>query len=247
MASDPIAHLSGLISECRSRAEYQAVRLEWLERRVGFEASYFGAASPQQIVSPVVSGVNAEQVERCEAQADRYWQDRLTLHRAASSSGGVVADHDVLSAQVRDRMPFYREVVAGYGIKATAVALLRVRGRISSCVFLGRTARGARFGRELALLRRALPVLALGDAVHASLELSHLQREPTAADVCRLTRREQDVVELLRNGLSNLQIAAQLGSSPRTVKNQVSSILSKSQAVNRTQLTALLARRDRPA
>lgn len=238
--SNSIAELSGVVSECRNRREYEAARHEWLERAVGFDASYFGAASPQQLVTPVVSGIDTQRVEYCEARAERYWQDQLALLRAARDSGGVVADHDALSAQARDRMPFYREVVAAHGIRATAVALLRLRGQVSGCVFLGRTARGARFGGELGLLRRALPVLALADAVHAEHEPL---AETTAPEASQLTRREREVLQLLCRGLTNAQIAAQLGSSPCTVKNQVSAILQKTRAVNRTQLTAQVARR----
>ena len=167
-ASDAASELAGLLSECRSRAEYEAARLAWLERVVGFDASYFGAASPEQLITPRVSGVDTERVSRCEANADRYWADRLTLQRAALSQQGVVADHDALSLQARDRMPFYREVVAGHGIRANAIAILRLRGQVSGSVFLGRSSRGARFGGELLVLRGALPVLALGEAVHAT-------------------------------------------------------------------------------
>lgn len=237
---DSIAELSGLISECQSRTEYEAARLEWLERAVGFDASYFGAATPRQLVTPVVSGVDTQRVEYCEARADRYWQDRLALHRAAFEAGGVVADHDALSAQQRDRMPFYREVVAGHGIRATAVALLRLRGQLSGCVFLGRAARGARFGGELRLLSQALPILALGNAVHEKLELP---APKATAELRRLTPREREVLQLLCRGWTNAQIAARLGSSPRTVKNQVSAILGKTNSTNRTQLTAQVGRR----
>jgi DNA-binding CsgD family transcriptional regulator len=237
LGSDPIGDLAGRIGECASRSEYEAARLAWLERAIGFEASYFGAATPLRSVAPVVSGVNVERVEHCEAHADRYWQDRLCLQRAALAADGAVADHDALSARARDRMPFYREIVSGHGIRATAVAMLRLRGQISGCIFLGRTARGARFGGELGLLRRALPVLALGEAVH---------RAPSAVatplEALELTPREQAVLQLVCRGWTNAQIGAQLGSSPRTVKNQVSAILRKTKLGNRTQLTAELAR-----
>jgi DNA-binding CsgD family transcriptional regulator len=239
LGSDPIAEFAGVVSECADRREYEAARLEWLELAIGFDASYFGAASPEQVVRPVVTGVNVARVEQCEARADRYWQDRLALQRAALSQDGVVADHDALSARTRDRMPFYREVVAGHGICATAVAMLRLRGQVSGCVFLGRTSRSARFGGELGLLRRALPVLALGEALH--VVDSGLSR--TAVVAPELTPREQAVLQLVCRGWTNAQIAAQLGSSPRTVKNQVSAILRKTKVANRTQLTAELTRR----
>lgn len=238
LAAGTVTELAGLLSECCSRADYEAARLDWLVRVVGFDASYFGAASREQVVTPRVTGVDTERVSRCEANADRYWADRLTLQHAALSQQGVVADHDAFSLRARDRMPFYREVVAGHGIRATAVAILRLRGQVSGSVFLGRSSRGARFGGELAMLRAALPVLALGEAVHTPMPAA-----PATAtfDDLGLTPRERTVLQLLCRGWTNAQIAGQLGSSPRTVKNQVAAILRKTESQNRTELVARLA------
>lgn len=243
--SDPIAQLLGLTAECTGRHDYEAARLQWLEQAVGFDASYFGAAEPEQRVAPVVSGVSDSRVEQCEAHADRYWQDRITLHRAATACGGVVADHDALSRQARDRMPFYQEVVAGHGIRATAVAVLRMGGRAVGSMFLGRVSPSAHFGGELELLRRALPVLSLGSVAHFALAQSEATA-PAAHDLVNLTSREQQVLRLLCRGWTNAQIAAQLGSAPRTVKNQVSAILSKTKTANRTQLVSRAALRRPP-
>ena len=70
-------------------------------------------------------------------------------------------------------MPFYGEVIAGMGIRAIAVSVLRAQGTTVGFLYLGRMSRGARFGSELERLRRALPALALGkrlfDAEPASL------------------------------------------------------------------------------
>jgi DNA-binding CsgD family transcriptional regulator len=240
LASDPIAQLLGLTAECTDRSDYEAARLQWLEQAVGFDASYFGAAEPEQQVTPVVSGVSDARVEQCEAHADRYWQDRITLHSAAKVRGGVVADHDALSWQARDQMPFYREVVAGHGIRATAVALLRIGGRWVGSVFLGRVSPSAHFGGELDLLRRALPVLSLGSVAHLALSQAEAPA-PAGPDLVSLTSREREVLRLLCRGWTNAQIAARLGSSPRTVKNQVSAILSKTKTANRTQLVSRAA------
>src|SRR5262245_55196460 len=75
VGSDLVAVFAGLVGECRSREEYEEARLRWLEQVIGFDASYFGAASPEQLVKPVVSGVSTTRVEQCEAHADRYWRD----------------------------------------------------------------------------------------------------------------------------------------------------------------------------
>jgi DNA-binding NarL/FixJ family response regulator len=50
-----------------------------------------------------------------------------------------------------------------------------------------------------------------------------------------LTVRELEVLQLIRKGLSNKQIAAQLFLAERTIKFHITSILSKLLAANRTQ------------
>ena len=58
-----------------------------------------------------------------------------------------------------------------------------------------------------------------------------------------LTPREQDVLELLAEGLPNKAIAARLGISDQTVKFHVASISSKLGATNRTEAVRLALRR----
>ena len=55
-----------------------------------------------------------------------------------------------------------------------------------------------------------------------------------------LTPAEQAVAHCLRQGLSNREIAAILGKSERTVKNQVSAVLAKCGVPTRARLIALL-------
>jgi two-component system, NarL family, nitrate/nitrite response regulator NarL len=56
-----------------------------------------------------------------------------------------------------------------------------------------------------------------------------------------LTKREQQIVELLSDGLSNQEIAEQLGLTENTVKHYVTPILQKLGARNRTEV-AIIAR-----
>lgn len=58
-----------------------------------------------------------------------------------------------------------------------------------------------------------------------------------------LTPREQEVLELLAEGLPNKAIAARLGISDQTVKFHVASISSKLGATNRTEAVRLALRR----
>lgn len=68
--------------------------------------------------------------------------------------------------------------------------------------------------------------------------------EGGAADLVEpLTRREQEVLELLAEGLPNKSIAARLGISDQTVKFHVASIAGKLGASNRTDIVRRALRR----
>ena len=62
-------------------------------------------------------------------------------------------------------------------------------------------------------------------------------------NAARLSAREQEVLDLVAEGLTNAEIAARLGTAAATVKNQISSILAKMDAANRTELAARVGRK----
>jgi DNA-binding CsgD family transcriptional regulator len=64
-------------------------------------------------------------------------------------------------------------------------------------------------------------------------------RPQTANNPARLTRREAEVLVLMREGASNADIAARLFLSEKTVHHHVSAILRKLGAASRTQAVAL--------
>lgn len=59
-----------------------------------------------------------------------------------------------------------------------------------------------------------------------------------------LTRREKDVLELVREACDNRQIAARLGVSEQTVKNHMHSLYEKLGVANRLQLIKVIGRKD---
>lgn len=70
--------------------------------------------------------------------------------------------------------------------------------------------------------------------------LAREQRAPLALDT--LTFREREIVELINEGLSNKEIAAELSISVTTVKNHVHSILEKLNVSRRAEAAAVLRR-----
>ena len=66
------------------------------------------------------------------------------------------------------------------------------------------------------------------------------EQDTTLAD--SLSERELDILRLLARGFSNAEIASQLALSPGTVRNYVSSVLSKLEVSDRTQAAVLALR-----
>jgi DNA-binding NarL/FixJ family response regulator len=58
---------------------------------------------------------------------------------------------------------------------------------------------------------------------------------PIAASIIRLTRRQEEILELLRGGFSSKQIAARLEISEGTVNNHVAALIRIFGVSNRTQ------------
>ena len=54
--------------------------------------------------------------------------------------------------------------------------------------------------------------------------------------IVRITRREEELLGLVREGLSNREIADQLGVEEQTVKNALAVLFGKFSVRNRTQL-----------
>lgn len=60
-----------------------------------------------------------------------------------------------------------------------------------------------------------------------------------------MTPRQRDVAALVARGLSDKQIARELGRSPATIKNHVHAVLRATGVANRYDVAAALARKDR--
>ena len=64
----------------------------------------------------------------------------------------------------------------------------------------------------------------------------------TRVTIVRLTARDQQIVQLVSEGLSNAQIAGRLSLRPQTVKNRLSALYPKLGVRSRTELAVALLR-----
>lgn len=175
-----------------------------------------------------------------ERQARASWPaygDELgPLHRAARESGGIAIDREVLSSKQLAGCRYHQELMQPLGGRSTLVGVSRFGERPIAVVALGRTASQRFEEGSRDCLRRALPAIALALIAHqAANPLEH--SNPTAS---LLTARERDVLDYLKLGLTNAEIALACGTSVNTVRNQVGSILRKLGAANRTEAVAMV-------
>lgn len=70
----------------------------------------------------------------------------------------------------------------------------------------------------------------------------HRGRDPVDEALGSLTAREREVLECLTNGLTNRQIARDLGVAEKTVKTHVGNVLAKLGVADRTQAAVLAVR-----
>ena len=115
-----------------------------------------------------------------------------------------------------------------------AIRAERLADRLGGPTYAGRE----RAGKELvALGRAALPVLRRGQT-HRDPEIAERTRsvKERLARAPSLTPRERELVELVRQGLRNRDIASQLGVTEGTVKVYLHAIFDKLGVDNRTEL-----------
>ena len=93
-----------------------------------------------------------------------------------------------------------------------------------------------------AWLERALANAEQGDSAPAGPDHDGLRPSSRVRSTMQLTSREQQVLRLLVDGLSDKEIAASLSISARTVSNHVSGLLAKLGVTSRTAAATLALR-----
>ena len=177
------------------------------------------------------------------------WQRRLTIIAAGtthvlprayaprSQAQVFVADGDPDSA-----VPWLEEAMGLFDRLDRPWELARTRLQLARAI--ARTRRRSPSAEARAALEtfEALGAAADADATAAFLRALGKPGRRQPRSHALLTRRQQDVLELLAQGLSNPEIARRLYVSPKTAAHHVSAVLAKLGVSRRAELVALAAR-----
>jgi DNA-binding NarL/FixJ family response regulator len=189
-----------------------------LDRRAGFE-----------VVAQ--AGSVAESI----AHAARYEPDLVIMDVRLPDGSGIEACREIRAARPETRVvmltsyPDEEAVLSAIIAGASGYLLKQIRGRdlVSALEAVGR-------GESL-----------LDSAVTEKV-LERVRRMASGGatdELADLTAQERKILLLVANGMTNKEIAAEVFLSDKTVKNYVSSILSKLNLQRRTQAAAFVAKR----
>ena len=174
-------------------------------------------------------------VAEAMAAARRFRPDLVVMDVRLPDGTGIEACRDIRAELPETRVvmltsfPDEEAVLAAILAGASGYLLKQIRGRdlVSALESVGQGASLLDPGVTERVLERVRR-MAAGDA---------------SDELAALTSQERKILRLVADGMTNKEIASQIFLSDKTVKNYVSSILSKLNLQRRTQAAAFVARR----
>lgn len=207
---------------------------------IGGETAFFAF---EDGISSQGVGAIATVSEEARAQWPDLHRQADPVLRAALQHGGALVDADYLGRALQ-RAPYYEVLMRPVRGRATLIGAVALGGHLLAKVAVGRCEGSSAFKQcHTAALAAVLPTLALSLQAHrtprAQAPAPRSMARADATAYARLTRREREVLDYLRFGYSNAQIALALGSQPRTVRNQLSQVYRKLDVATRAEAVAV--------
>jgi DNA-binding CsgD family transcriptional regulator len=213
----------------RSISAFERALLDELMPHVGADVALFQARASGV---PAARGFRADIVGDWDASRARHGGELGPV--LAAARGGAAVDTQVLGERRVRSARYFSELVRPHGGRETLCAVPIWRGAPVGCLWLGRCGPGGRFRRrDLHAVDHLLPAIAL-----ASVSVGEASRRCAAVT---LTPREAAIVALLRRGFRSGEIAAQLGTSVNTVRNQIWRLMERLGVGTRAELVAVCA------
>lgn len=223
--------------EIAAAADHQDTRLvgmfDRLERSVGFDTASFASMRGDDWLA---YRKPASTIALCAQLSAQIKQETELISDPAQRCRDVILDREVYSASQRDRSLMFAEFLRPCGITSIVAVFLRRHSVPEHFLTFGRYGGRPFSETDLGLLRTLQPTFQLALRVPAPSGVHDLG---LAAPV--LTRRERELVAYVGRGLYNREIAALLGISALTVRNELSKIFRKFEVSTRAELTARAA------
>jgi DNA-binding CsgD family transcriptional regulator len=229
-----LASLAEAAESCPDERAFSRFALEGLRKIVGFESGLVTPV-PHQIDRLVTLDGDGPLMRRLyrKIAADPVRLVGGLRSRTEPFERGGYIDTELFTLAERNRMPFFSEITRPQGVRSQIAVGLTLRGRPMARLYLCRYDRGRVFQpSELERLRPVFPLLTLAHATVAASKAPEVD--------LNLSPREAQIARYLCEGFRNLNIAALLGTSPNTVRNQISRMYSKLGISSRLELVALL-------
>jgi DNA-binding CsgD family transcriptional regulator len=214
--------------------------LAWLSECVGCGSSIFIPA-PDRRIPPTEHNKEGftHLSKRYVDEADRYQPDLVKCGQMIRKDG-IYIDNDVFTSNERRELAFYAEIIRPQGISSQLIIGTYFHGTYRGAFYLSRHGPVTRFrSSTVERIRPIIPSLALVEvAASTSKPPAHASITPQESI---LGMREREVARLAVRGLETKEIAALLGTSPATVRNQLHVIYRKLDVSNRAELAFVLA------
>ena len=221
-----------IATSSRDVGEFRAHCLQRLSTLVGCDAALMQDATPGSgFIEGGCLNIPPDPVRRISRKLSLYGSQMLPL-LARVAREHVAVDVEVLGRRYVSRMDITREETGPLGFHGPVLLIGIPRrnptGQMTMLNFLRTNVRTSYAESGRRALRKLAPVLGLcSDAFMA---------QATTAPVLNLSAQEKALVEWVRLGYSNAQIAAVLGTSVPAVKNRLLRLFKRVEVESRTEL-----------
>lgn len=209
-----------------------------VDRYLGVDSALgtFVGDSPGRLVHWKSEGSSLELAERSLRLATTRYADDIQPAFQRAAQVGLCLDVEIFASErARRESLLYREILEPAGVRSMLHICARWRGRPILRLNLNRHGETRFRQAEVEKMHRLLPTLEASVAARGLAGTS-------SGIFPGLTKRESEIAEYVASGLTTAQIGVALGTSPNTVRNQLTRIFEKLEIDSRAELAAYVAR-----
>lgn len=234
---DPARAIVDLAQADLGIEEFMTELLGTFDRALGADSAV--AVRPESDAFPFVTyNSTQEMIDLVDKSAryatTRYAADLFPVFSRTAQVGACLYSDFYSSVQKESESIYHREVLAPAGVRSMLHICASWQGRPLLRLNLNRHGSTPFCDSDREAVLRLLPTLEAAVAARFATEPS--------GPVHDLTPREREIAELVAQGLTTRQIGVVLGTSPYTVRNQLSRIYEKLAIESRAELAAYAAR-----